>query len=98
VISQEGFDGLPQGVIPVEVALVGKAIDLRFRDLYQGQADPAALARAMCLHPCRGGGTGFSHCESSIAFRAAMAVAKPDAILRLIRKRHVDVGCPELGQ
>jgi hypothetical protein len=28
----------------------------------------------MCLHPCRGGGTGFSHCESSIAFRAAMAV------------------------
>jgi hypothetical protein len=68
VISQEGFDGLPKGVIPVEVALVGEAIDLRFKDLYQGQVDPAALARAMCLHPCRGGGTSFSHCGFSIAF------------------------------
>ena len=45
MIGQEGFDGLPQAVIPVEVALVGEAIDLRFRDLYQGQVAATALAR-----------------------------------------------------
>jgi hypothetical protein len=67
VISQEGFDGLPHGVIPVEVALVGETVDLRFGDLYQGQVDPAALARAMRLYPCRGGRTSFSHCGFFIA-------------------------------
>ncbi|MGB7040605.1 MAG: hypothetical protein WBD83_13545, partial [Xanthobacteraceae bacterium] len=71
MISQEGFDGLPQGFIAVEIALVGEAIDLRFWDLYQGQVEAAALARAMCLHPCCGGGTGLSHCDFSSAFGAA---------------------------
>ena len=61
MISQEGFDGLPQGVIPIEIAFAGEAIDLRFGDLYQGQVDPTAPARAMCLYPCRGGRTSFSH-------------------------------------
>ncbi|MGA8321878.1 MAG: hypothetical protein WBE48_12825 [Xanthobacteraceae bacterium] len=50
MISQEGFDGLLQRVIPVEIALVGEAVDLRFGDLYQGQVDPAALARAKRLN------------------------------------------------
>ena len=67
MISQEGFDGLLQRVIPVEIALVGEWVDLRFGDIYQGQVDPAALARAMCLHPCRGGRTSFSHCGFSIS-------------------------------
>ncbi len=78
MISQEGFDGLLQRVIPVEIALVGEAVYLRFGELYQDQVDAAALPRAMCLHPCRGDGTGFSHCDVSSAFGAATA-----AVLRV---------------
>jgi hypothetical protein len=46
VISQEGFDRLPQGVVPIEITLVGETIDLRFRDLYQGQVAPPARSAA----------------------------------------------------
>jgi hypothetical protein len=31
----KSFDGLLQRVIPVEIALVGEAVDLRFGELYQ---------------------------------------------------------------
>jgi hypothetical protein len=60
VISQEGFDGLPHGVIAVEIALVGEAVDPRFGELYQDQVCAAALTRAMRFYPCRGGRTSFS--------------------------------------
>lgn len=78
MVSQKSFDGLLQRVIPVEIALVGEAVDLRFGEFYQDQVDAAALSRAMCLHPCRGGATGFSHCEVSSALGAATA-----AVLRV---------------
>ena len=71
VASQESFNRLRHGVIPVEIALVDEAIDLRFGELYQDQVGAAALARAMCLHPCRGGRTGFSHCDFSSAAATA---------------------------
>jgi hypothetical protein len=61
MMSQESLNRLRHGVVPIEIALVGEAIDLRFRGLYQGQVDATALARAMCLHSCRGGRTSFSH-------------------------------------
>ena len=54
MMSQESFHRPRHGVIPVEIALVGEAVDLRLGDFYQGKVDPAALPRAMCLHPCRG--------------------------------------------
>jgi hypothetical protein len=62
MMSQESLNRLRHGVVPVEIALLGEAIDLRFGELYLGQVDPAALARAMCLYPRRGGRTSFSHC------------------------------------
>ena len=67
MMSQESLNRLRHGVVPVEIALVGEAIDLRLGDLYQGQVDAAVLARAMCLHPCRGGRTSFSQCGFSIS-------------------------------
>jgi hypothetical protein len=70
MMSQESLNRLRHGVIPVEITLVGEAVDLRFGDLYQGQVDPTALARAMGVHPCRGGGTGIGHCDFSIPVRS----------------------------
>ena len=78
MVSQKSSDGLLQRVIPIEIALVGEAVDLRFGELYQDQVDTADLPSAMCLHPCRGGGTGFSHCDVPSAFGAATA-----AVLRV---------------
>jgi hypothetical protein len=63
MMSQESLNRLRHGVIPVEIALVGEAIDLRFGDFYQGKIEPTALARAMRLHPSGGGGTGLGHCD-----------------------------------
>jgi hypothetical protein len=43
MMSQESLNRLRHGVVPVEIALLGEAIDLRFGELYLGQVDPAAL-------------------------------------------------------
>jgi hypothetical protein len=70
MMSQESFNCLRHGVVPVEIALVGEAVDLAFGDFYQGKIDPAALARAMCPHPCRGGGTGLGHLRLFLPVRS----------------------------
>ena len=70
MLRQEGFNRLRHRVFPVEIAPVGEAIDLCIGDLYQGQIDPTALARAMCLHPYRGGGTGLGHYDFPFLFRS----------------------------
>jgi hypothetical protein len=61
MMSQESFNRLRHRIFPIEIALFGEAVDLRFGDLYQDQVDAAALPRAMGLYPCRGGVTGFGH-------------------------------------
>ncbi|MGA8322428.1 MAG: hypothetical protein WB774_16825 [Xanthobacteraceae bacterium] len=78
MIGQEGFDRLRNGVVPVEIALIGEAIDLRFWDLYLGQVDAAALARAMCLYPLSWRWNGSQSLDFSSAFGAATA-----AVLRV---------------
>ena len=47
MMSQESLNRLRHGVVPVEIALVGEAIDLRLGNLNQGQVDAAVLARAL---------------------------------------------------
>ena len=47
MMSQESLNRLRHGVVPVEIALVGEAVDLAFGDFYQGKIIPRLL-RARC--------------------------------------------------
>ena len=63
VMCQEGLNCLRDSIFPIEITLVGEAIDLLFQDLNRDYLPSAPLARPVGLHPCCGSQMCFTHFE-----------------------------------